>query len=598
MLRKGNDLRPIDRAGFSREIGGVTPPPRNDIPRSSAEVPRSTEIIAVGDLHGNGQIFVENMKSLKIVAENANFNNPDSIHWTGGNKRIVFHGDILADRGTDSLSIMASLRRLQAEARAAGGEVTILAGNHEDFAISFLTGDSIAGMPGSKDTFSQMVIGGEQGKGLLEFFQKYSNDPRYKNAKTLIEVATIAGFEVVDSPYGKMVVDPNFPAFLEHQRQVIVYNMKNSPEGAELLNQITKFKLAEYIDDSLFLHTDPTPEMMSLILRNGKTIGEAVDNINRKYQQGLRFQLFGEGTMPPDFQEIRNAFLFTNNRTSASGYKGQEVKINRQKTFVPLDLKPLHAMGVNHILHGHTEGEGVVVEKDGIKLSSVDLAAGKKGKNMDKRSIAKIDQQGYLDVGSNVNALERNQFTLHEYGVIEGPVPDRMPVYGYEGANESVYVDRTKDPVLREIIGKLTAIKNNPDVNQQIGQLSQLVLSYTNSPTALAEAAKLSGGIYLGDALKAGAGAPRHRALLFQVLAAECGLNVRMVRGAYNNYQHTWNEVVMPNGAVLIVDTSHVQSNNEPTYFYSGGLNYPYYRDIHGQPLYLNPAAAAANGAQ
>jgi hypothetical protein len=51
-------------------------------------------------------------------------------HWSGGKTILVQMGDI-ADRGAETLDIVASLRALQKEAPRAGGQVIVLTGNHE-----------------------------------------------------------------------------------------------------------------------------------------------------------------------------------------------------------------------------------------------------------------------------------------------------------------------------------------------------------------------------------------------------------------------------------------------------------------------------------
>lgn len=50
--------------------------------------------------------------------------------WTGGRAHLVFLGDYL-DRGPDGVGVIRLIRRLEVEARAAGGQVTALLGNHE-----------------------------------------------------------------------------------------------------------------------------------------------------------------------------------------------------------------------------------------------------------------------------------------------------------------------------------------------------------------------------------------------------------------------------------------------------------------------------------
>ena len=86
-------------------------------------------IVAVGDVHGGYDEFVAILRAARVI---------DGKHrWSGGRTHLVQTGD-LVDRGAGSRQVMDLVMRLEGEARAAGGRVHALLGNHE---VMNLTGD-------------------------------------------------------------------------------------------------------------------------------------------------------------------------------------------------------------------------------------------------------------------------------------------------------------------------------------------------------------------------------------------------------------------------------------------------------------------------
>ena len=86
------------------------------------EPPSAQRIVAVGDLHGDVTQAVAVLAMAGITDAEG--------HWTAGDTVFVQTGDT-TDRGDDSRAVLALLRRLEGEARAAGGLVVPLLGNHE-----------------------------------------------------------------------------------------------------------------------------------------------------------------------------------------------------------------------------------------------------------------------------------------------------------------------------------------------------------------------------------------------------------------------------------------------------------------------------------
>lgn len=92
---------------------------RLDIP---ARYPQAERIVAIGDLHGDLLATRTALKLAGLIDE--------KDRWSGGATVLVQTGDQL-DRGDDELEILDLLDSLTAQARAAGGAVHVLNGNHE-----------------------------------------------------------------------------------------------------------------------------------------------------------------------------------------------------------------------------------------------------------------------------------------------------------------------------------------------------------------------------------------------------------------------------------------------------------------------------------
>ncbi|XP_061365645.1 shewanella-like protein phosphatase 1 isoform X2 [Gastrolobium bilobum] len=81
-------------------------------------------ILAVGDLHGD-------LKQARSALEMAGVLSSDGQNlWTGGETVLIQLGDIL-DRGEDEIAILSLLRSLDKQAKAQGGAVFQVNGNHE-----------------------------------------------------------------------------------------------------------------------------------------------------------------------------------------------------------------------------------------------------------------------------------------------------------------------------------------------------------------------------------------------------------------------------------------------------------------------------------
>lgn len=97
--------------------------------RAQAEVgdlpsrfPEAERVVAIGDLHGDLDVTRRALALAGVI--------DGSDRWIGGKTVVVQLGD-QTDRGDDELDILELLDRLTTEAKAAGGAVHALNGNHE-----------------------------------------------------------------------------------------------------------------------------------------------------------------------------------------------------------------------------------------------------------------------------------------------------------------------------------------------------------------------------------------------------------------------------------------------------------------------------------
>ena len=102
----------------------TAPPARREVPAPGAAAVWTGigRVIAIGDVHGDFEQFVNVLRSAALVDEYGN--------WVGGKTHMVQTGDVV-DRGPDSRAVMDLLMKLEKQAAAAGGAVQCLIGNHE-----------------------------------------------------------------------------------------------------------------------------------------------------------------------------------------------------------------------------------------------------------------------------------------------------------------------------------------------------------------------------------------------------------------------------------------------------------------------------------
>ena len=98
-------------------------------PTDGWHLPGGARVVALGDLHGDMAATLTALRLAGAVDAEG--------HWAGGRLVLVQTGDQV-DRGPDDPDIIDLFERLEEEARAAGGAVHALVGNHEIWNVAGL----------------------------------------------------------------------------------------------------------------------------------------------------------------------------------------------------------------------------------------------------------------------------------------------------------------------------------------------------------------------------------------------------------------------------------------------------------------------------
>ena len=103
------------------------PPTTLGIDDYRPDLPKNQRIVAFGDVHGD----IDALRSFLLTAAimDPNSTNEEPL-WIGGTTICVQTGDVL-DRGDDELACYRLLATLSRQAKAAGGAILLLYGNHE-----------------------------------------------------------------------------------------------------------------------------------------------------------------------------------------------------------------------------------------------------------------------------------------------------------------------------------------------------------------------------------------------------------------------------------------------------------------------------------
>lgn len=192
--------------------------------------------VVIADLHGSDEAFANTLFMLDAV--------DSSGTWTREGDSLTLLGDILADRNEHGLKIVKRIAALRPQIEAAGGELNVIAGNHELFALEYLGGLG--------RLFSEQKV------GLRELFR------------------LAMGREPADDE--ELMSLPRKEDFIER--------LHEKEEAKPLLDFLIRLKLFhtgehEGGGKTLFLHAPPGVEVLATLLSS------LHDTLNARFQSGI-----------------------------------------------------------------------------------------------------------------------------------------------------------------------------------------------------------------------------------------------------------------------------------------------------------------------
>ncbi|MCJ7565228.1 MAG: metallophosphoesterase [Candidatus Aminicenantes bacterium] len=215
-------------------------------------------IVAVGDLHGDYDHFKRILRGTGIVDR--------ADRWSGGKTHLVQMGDVM-DRGDYARDIFDLIRRLEKEAKAAGGMVHQLIGNHEELNIARMS----LNYYGEYVTYKQFI-------DFLPVKFRVDEEEKFKKKNR--------GDGDIEAFWNNLMKDPNSDAFkVPSQRYYENFNML---AGKWIAEQNVAIK----INDTVFVHGGLNLEYASKGL-------EAINNLYRsEFQEVFKQEVSKDEYLP------------------------------------------------------------------------------------------------------------------------------------------------------------------------------------------------------------------------------------------------------------------------------------------------------------
>lgn len=278
-------------------------------------------IVAVGDLHGAFENFVNVLKNTGLVDE--------KLRWIGGKTHLVQVGDVV-DRGADSRKCMDLLMRLEKEAEKAGGYVHALIGNHEAMNVVGILDYASAEEFASYDNAQGRKV---RNRAFAAYFEEKKNE------------AKASGTEAPSTAEAKERFDA------EHARGYFGHRLAFGPDG-RYGKWIRGHNVSVRINGVVFSHGDWSEEISPV----------GIAEMNRRVRDEL------SGRLP-----IQDGLTF--HLKGPLQYRGlSEIPLTRQQqeNFTPVVDRILSNLKAKRMVVGHTTTDGAIEPRFGCKHISID----------------------------------------------------------------------------------------------------------------------------------------------------------------------------------------------------------------------------------
>ncbi len=411
------------------------------------EMERKHDQESIGDLNGSHEGLIAHLGNRDLASyEGGKFT------WEGGDKRVVFIGDILGDRTPEGLKVYGDLIKLKEQAQKAGGDVVWLSGNHENMFNATLCGFStefggsvaddmqkrLSQYAGNLE-LAEFLPASEKNQIIAEFLGKRgeiletikdsimrkertlkfmrSSPENYNPTDINLWVNTIEGLKnkqsFVENADGSVQISELLSIhellpkksvqnlignkILEHTDSIKETIRSEHPE---IIESIKQQQLIQIQDDVLYTHTNLTTGMVELLFKNintGETLTDSANKLNTFYKYCLESYIDGKAselspTQISSFNKIRDAFISTSDGSRINFSEDPKLSDQEKEDM----KKKLKALGVNLVIHGHNDEEGSLKGSSELPIISIDRSAYKSDnpKNYSPTSASAISKDG------------------------------------------------------------------------------------------------------------------------------------------------------------------------------------------------------------